>query len=128
MFNKVLSFLLIRIRKYLIMILYHIRNVFWPKTKFIGFNTFLLFYIIVGLVQLILLIQYCYYYSKYIVTLGIADVMPYILILVILFIIYLYVGKSLKYYKLTKIRWIVCIFNIIIHIEFVVYLICLWYF
>jgi len=128
MFNKLRNFLLIRIRKCLIVILSYIRNVFWPKTKFIDFNIFLLFYIIAGLIQPILLIQYCLYYSNYIVNLGISDVMPHIFILVILFSIYLYVGKSLGKYKLTTLRLIICIFNIILHTECIIYLICLWYF
>ena len=128
MFKRLWKLLPKHIKICIIVILYHISKFFSPEIEFRHFNIVLWYYISVGLVQLILLIQYCYHYSKYIGTLGIADVMPYILTLVILFIIYLRIGKSLKYYRIQKIRWIICVLNIIIHIELVVYLICLWYF
>lgn len=128
MFTKMLNFLLKLFRKCLTLILFYISNVFWPKIKFINSNTFLVFYMMVGMVQPILLLEYYYYHANYIVvffliTLSMSDAMKFIFIFSIIFVIYLYIGKSLRKCKPTVLRLIVCIFNIIVHIEFIFYII-----
>ena len=128
MFTKMLNFLLKLFRKCLTLILFYISNVFWPKIKFINSNAFLVFYMMVGMVQPILLLEYYYYHANYIVvffliTLSMSDAMKFIFIFSIIFVIYLYIGKSLRKYKPKVLRLIVCIFNIIVHIEFIFYII-----
>ena len=123
MFNLTLKRVFSYIKNYLKILLSSIKGIFWPPLESIKYHQFLFFYILVGLLQLILGVEYFYYYINDIAILSMSDVMPFIFLPVTVFNIYFYIGKSLLEYRLTTWRLMIFTFNTTLLVEFTVYII-----
>ena len=74
MFNLTLKRVFSYIKNYLKILLSSIKGIFWPPLESIKYHQFLFFYILVGLLQLILGVEYFYYYINDIAILSMSDV------------------------------------------------------
>ena len=74
MFKLILNVVFSYIKNYLKILLFVIKNIFWPPLEQIEYYQFLFFYILFGLLQLTLGVEYFYYCINGITILSMSDV------------------------------------------------------